>query len=484
MSRIAGRLIAIALVAGLAACAADRHDRGVSAGHPPPPRARNVILFIGDGMGISTVTAARIFDGQARGVDGESNVLPFETFPSVALVKTYNSNQQVPDSAGTASAMNTGVKTRAGVLGIGPRAHRGDCGEALANALPTLGEMAVADGKAVGIVTTARLTHATPAAIYAHSADRDWESDRAIPAAERTKGCLDIAAQLMRFPFDVALGGGAAQFRGKAMKGNRLDDNADLIADWQRRTGGIVVAAAAELAKPAPGDAPILGLFNASTMAYALDRTPASTEPTLAEMTSVAIDRLKTRKGGYYLMVEGANIDHGHHEGRAGYALTEAQQFFRAIEMALSKVNLSDTLVLVTADHSHTFTIGGWPTRNNPMLGLVVENDARGDPEDHPAKATDGQTFTTLGYYNGPGAVKALPRKVPETGPLARQQALVPTGDVFNDRTHLSETHGGEDVPLYATGRGASAVRGVIEQNRIFDIILGALGLRASGGAR
>ena len=93
--------------------------------------ARNVILFIGDGMGVTTVTAARIFDGQSKGMSGEENVLPFETFPNVALIKTYTANQMVADSAGSASAMNTGVKTRAGVIGIGPQAYRGRCEDAL-----------------------------------------------------------------------------------------------------------------------------------------------------------------------------------------------------------------------------------------------------------------------------------------------------------------------------------------------------------------
>ena len=95
---------------------------------PQPPAAgsiaRNVILFIGDGMGVSTVTAARIFDGQSLGLRGEEHTLIFETFPHVALVKTYNTNQQVPDSAGTATAMMTGMKTRAGVINIGPDAQR------------------------------------------------------------------------------------------------------------------------------------------------------------------------------------------------------------------------------------------------------------------------------------------------------------------------------------------------------------------------
>ena len=136
--------------------------------------ARNVILFIGDGMGVTTVTAARIFDGQSKGMLGEENVLPFETFPHVALIKTYAINQMVADSAATASAISTGVKTRAGVISIGPDAYRRTCEGALAHPLTTLSEIAEQKGKATGIVTTARITHATPAAMYAHSAERYW----------------------------------------------------------------------------------------------------------------------------------------------------------------------------------------------------------------------------------------------------------------------------------------------------------------------
>ena len=143
-----------------------------SADESPAPRARNVILFIGDGMGISTITAARIYAGQQRGLSGEEYILPFETFGNVALVKTYNTNAQVPDSAGTATAMHSGEKTRIGVLGIGEEAERGSCLDALANPLPLLGEEVKDRGLALGIVSTARITHATPASVYARSADR------------------------------------------------------------------------------------------------------------------------------------------------------------------------------------------------------------------------------------------------------------------------------------------------------------------------
>jgi alkaline phosphatase len=440
------------------------------------PRSKNVILFIGDGMGISTVTAARIFDGQSRGEPGEENLLSFERFPNLALVKTYNSNQQVPDSAGTASAMNTGVKTRAGMIGVASAAHRGDCNEAQAYILPTAAEQLASQGKAIGIVSTARLTHATPAAVYGHSPERDWEADSDIPEAERAAGCRDFAAQLVGFPFTVALGGGRAQFFGEDGGGKRLDASADLPAAWAARVDGHYAATNSEmLATPQDGK-PLFGLFSKSHMTYMLDRGSDSSEPTLSQMTAAAIDRLDDDPDGYFLMVEGGRIDHGHHEGRAAYALSETVEFAHAVQVALDKVDLSDTLILVTADHSHVFTIAGYPTRGNPILGLAMGNDDRGEPTGKPILATDGLPYTTLGYQNGPGATPGEARGAPSNDPRAPQQALVPTGDIFGGTHNLSETHGGEDVALYATGPGSARARGVIEQNEIFEIIMRAFG--------
>ena len=443
----------------------------------PPRPAKNVILFIGDGMGVSTVTAARIYDGQSRGEPGEENLLSFEHFPSLALVKTYNSNQQVPDSAGTATAINTGLKTRAGAIGVGPAAEIGNCTQGLANRLPTAAEILAQRGKAIGIVSTARITHATPAAVYAQVPDRDWENDVAIPVGERGKGCADIASQLTAFPFDVALGGGRREFFGKDKGGKRIDAKADIVAPWLKRTRGHYVTTGAEL-NAAPRDGkPLLGLFSASHMTYMLDRTTDTAEPTLSEMTGAAIDRLARDPDGFFLMVEGGRIDHGHHDGKAAYALSETQELARAVQVALGKVDLSNTLILVTADHSHVFTIAGYPTRGNPILGFAMGNDDRGNPTGKPIAALDGQPYTTLGYQNGPGVIASWPRPAPSNDTRAPQQALVPTGDTFNGTASLSETHGGEDVPLYATGAGGEYVRGVIEQNRIFAIIMSALGL-------
>ncbi|MFU7526904.1 alkaline phosphatase [Qipengyuania sp. ASV99] len=431
------------------------------------PRAKNVILFIGDGMGISTITAARIYAGQKLGMTGEEYVLPFENFEHVALVKTYNTNAQVPDSAGTATAMHSGEKTNIGVLGIGAAAGRGSCADALAHPLPLLGEEAKQRGLALGIVSTARLTHATPASVYARAADRNWESDTAIPEDQRGLGCDDIASQLVSADWDVALGGGLGAFFGSTMGGRRNEADANLPGAWAARTGGTYVTTSTELAA-APMDAPVLGLFSPSHMTYMAQREETSTEPTLTDMTAQAITRLSGDSDGFYLMVEGGRIDHAHHGGQAGLALEETVEFARAIQYAIDNTDPEETLIMVTADHSHVFTISGYPRRGNDILGLVVPPEDGGSEVAEVTRASDGKPYTTLGYANGPGSIAGqAERPVPETGVEARQQATVPLG---------SETHGGEDVALYANGPGADRARGVIEQNIIYDIIRRAFG--------
>ena len=466
-------ILAAAAALPLAACSpASYGQQGIASASAAPveaqePKAKNVILFIGDGMGVSTVTAARIYAGQKQGQSGEEYVLPFENFANVALVKTYNSNAQVPDSAGTASAMHTGVKTKIGVLGVGPDVRAGDCESGQANALPILGEQVTERGMALGIVSTARITHATPASVYARSPDRGWEADAWIPEDQRGKGCDDIASQLVNSTFDVALGGGTAAFFGADLGGRRIDADANLPVEWVQRTGGSFVSTSAELSA-APSDKPVFGLFSPSHMTYTVDRAEDSTEPTLTEMTQQAIGRLQGDPEGYYLMVESGRIDHGHHAGQAGYALEEAVEFANAVQYAIDNTDPAETLILVTADHSHVFTMSGYPRRGNDILGLVVPPEGGSEELAQATTATDGKPYTTLGYHNGPGAISNMAeRPVPDTGVQARQQAAIPTS---------SETHGGEDVALYGHGPGSERVRGVIEQNLIYDIIVNAFG--------
>ncbi len=462
----------------LAACV----ERGPAPEPEPAARkARNVILFIGDGMDVTTVTAARIFDGQSQGMSGEEHSLAFERFPNVALVKTYNTNQQVPDSAGTATAMLTGRKTRAGVISIGPEARRRNCADALSHPLRSIGEIAKERGAAVGFVTTARVTHATPAALYAHSPERDWEVDRLIPEADWERGCRDMAHQLVNFApgggLDVAMGGASMAFFGTERGGARRNPDDDLARDWL--SGGPkrrYVASAEQLDGLKPDDQ-VLGLFSRSHMTYVAELADDSSEPSLSQMTATAIDLMGGNDKGFFLLVEGGRIDHGHHEGKPGYALLETQEFNRAVQVALDKVDLAETLVLVTADHAHVFTMSGYPTRGNPILGLVFGNDKRGEPRSEPTRAGDGEPYTTLGYMNGPGAITELPRPAPQTGIGAVAQSLIPFANRNIDGTISNDdTHGGQDVALYGIGVGSERVRGVIEQNLIFDIMMNAFG--------
>ena len=178
--------------------------------------AKNIILFVGDGMGISTVTASRILEGQNRGETGEENMLSFDNFPATGLAKTYNTNAQTPDSAGTMTAIASGVKTKIGMINVNDNALRANCASSKENHVMTLIEMAESKGLSTGIVSTARLTHATPAATYAHTPERKWENDSKLTEEAVLNGCKDIASQFLSFNYgdgiDVAMGGGRREF--------------------------------------------------------------------------------------------------------------------------------------------------------------------------------------------------------------------------------------------------------------------------------
>ncbi len=463
-------------------------------------RARNVILFIGDGMGVSTVTAARILEGQLHGRPGEENRLSFEDFPYVALSQTYNSNQQTPDSAGTMSAIMTGEKTRAGVIAMNQSTRRNDCQSISGRALPTLLEQAELARKSTGIVTTARLTHATPAATYAHSPERNWEGDSEMPDKAKAGGCKDIAVQLIEFPHgdgpEVALGGGreyflpetAADPEDHTRKGLRRDGR-NLVNEWLASRGGAAYAwNKSQLdALDLVDTRHLLGLFAPSHMHYEADRDrDTAGEPSLTEMTRAAIEILQQNKRGYFLMVEAARIDHAHHAGNAYRALTDTIELSNAVAAARAMTSTRDTLIIVTADHSQVFTLAGYPTRGNPILGKVVSNDKHGEPKAKAELAADGRPYTTLGYQNGPGfafdeaLIQTDKRRKPDAGRGHDLTDVDTTDRRFHQQSLVplkSETHGGEDVAVYADGPGAYLLHGVIEQNVIYHIMREAMGL-------
>ncbi|MDI9239207.1 alkaline phosphatase [Lysobacter sp. LF1] len=467
-------------------------------------KAKNVILFIGDGMSLTTVAAARILDGQRKGGPGENNRLSWEYFPSTALSKTYNTDSQTPDSAGTMSAMATGVKTRAGVLSIGQQAMRKDCAAAQSVPMLTLWELAASRGFATGVVTTTRVTHATPGATFTHVPERNWENDTELSDEAKADGCIDIARQLVETPFgngpDVLMGGGRKNFMPVSERdpeyddkvGERLDGR-DLIAQWkQRHPAGTYVWNAQQLAD-APAEGPLLGLFEPDHMQFSQDRPQdGAGEPTLAEMTRAAIARLQRNDKGFVLLVEGGRIDHAHHYGNAYRALTDTIALSEAVQAAADATSAQDTLILVTADHSHTLSFVGYPRRGNPILDKVRGSSGEDDGDGSYALDQLGLPYTTLNYSNGPGFVGASAQQpegpkrfqhtvsgvqIPKNGrpdlrnvntqdPDYLQEALVPTA---------AESHGGDDVGIWARGPGSDAVRGSVEQNTIFHFLLQAM---------
>ncbi|AXK72441.1 alkaline phosphatase [Lysobacter sp. TY2-98] len=472
--------------------------RGAMGGH-----AKNVIVFLGDGMSLTTVAAARILEGQRNGHPGEENRLSWEDFPYTALSKTYNTDSQTPDSAGTMSAIATGVKTRIGVISVGPEVPRGNCEQAKLHPTTTLWELAASQGMDVGIVTSTRVTHATPAATFTHVPDRNWEVDEEMPEEARAAGCIDIARQLVESPLadrvKVLMGGGRSNFMPAADEdpeygdkhGLRLDGR-DLIGEWRaKHPGGAYVWNAKQLAD-APAAAPLLGLFDPSHMHYVADRdTDKGGEPDLATMTRAAISRLSRSGTGYVLLVEGGRIDHANHEGNAYRALTETVAFSDAVRAAMQATSADDTLILVTADHSHTLSFVGYPQRGNPILGKVKGSSGEGDGKTEYALDATGRPYTTLNYSNGPGYTGATDQqpegtkhyphlvsgareagkgrpdltRVDTTDKDYMQEALVPMA---------SETHGGDDVGIWARGPGSEAVRGSLEENSIFHVLLQA----------
>ncbi|XP_056614201.1 intestinal-type alkaline phosphatase [Triplophysa dalaica] len=428
---------------------------------PNMHRAKNLILFLGDGMGISTVTAARIMKGQMKGETGEETSLAMDMFPHLALSKTYNVDQQMPDSAATATAYLCGVKANYGTLGLSAASRRNDCSTIKGNEVTSVLHRAKMAGKSVGIVSTARVQHASPAGSYSHSADRDWYSDNELTADAVAGGCRDIAFQLINnTDINVILGGGRQYMFPKEVNdpeystftGSRLDKT-NLVEEWlKNRKNAKYVWNKAEFddVKEAKTDY-LMGLFEPKDTRYELERDPKM-DPSLTEMTEKAIKILRKNPKGFYLFVEdNGRIDHGHHAGQAKYALTEAVEFDRAIARAAELTSELDTMTVVTADHSHVFSFGGYSYRGNPVLGTSYK------------KAEDGKRFTTTYYGNGPGYQIVNDTRPDMNDTISgndnyRQQAAVPLD---------SETHGSEDVAIFAKGPMAHLFHGVQEQSYI-----------------
>ncbi|NXV07625.1 PPBI phosphatase, partial [Cettia cetti] len=469
--------------------------------------AKNLILFLGDGFGMPTITATRILKGQQQGKLGPETPLALDAFPYVALSKTYNVDRQVPDSAGTATAYLCGVKGNYQTVGLSAAARHSQCKTTAGNEVISVLERARKAGKAVGIVTTTRVQHASPSGTYAHVVNRDWYADASMPQEARLQGCKDIAWQLVHnVDINVILGGGRKymtpvgtpdpEYPANSKQNGIREDGKNLIDIWLEARPGAryvwnkteMLAAAANpsvnylmgnkrpLCQDPTGAGtqalmlspthPLTGLFEPGDTKYNLVRN-TTLDPSLTEMMEAAITILSRNPKGFYLFVEDklglvplgpvrggcGRIDHGHHDGAAHKALTEAVEFDRAIERAGALTDEAETLTVVTADHSHVFSFGGYTLRGSSIFGLA------------PKTAMDGKNYTSILYGNGPGYPGSVrPNVDSET---AMDFEYLPQAAVPLD----SETHGGEDVAILAKGPMAHLFHGVQEQTYVAHVM-------------
>ena len=418
----------------------------VTAAAAAPPSAsreprRSAVLFIGDGMGPAYVTATRL----ARG--GSAGGLHLDDLPYTALVRTYAADGPVTDSAAAATAMACGAKTVNGVLGQDRTAvYRTKDGAKL----EPIAIWAARRGMTVGVVTTARVTHATPAAFYASDNDRDHE--RAIARAA-------IAS-----PLDLLLGGGREFFlpgpKVADDPGWAASDGEDLRAAARGR-GWTVVETAADLRAVASlRGKKILGLFAGSHLPFEAEgraapgETPAAPgriRPTIVEMTGWALGVLKARGRPFFLMVEGGRIDHAGHANWARTLVDETAAFDEAVGTAVSLLDPKTTLVLVTADHeTGGLAINGYPEEKDGIWSTVRPQEGE-------------KPYPVLTFTSGPGARQAT------QGPLGPDDAR-PSGFVLTDAAHT-----GVDVALYGWGVGAEQVHGTLDNTAIYTILRATL---------
>ncbi|XP_013104727.2 alkaline phosphatase [Stomoxys calcitrans] len=442
-------------------------------------RAKNVILFVGDGMGPNTVTAARIMGFKEEGL------MSWEKFPDMGLLKTYCANKQVPDSFSTATALFSGIKINYETGGVDSSVSLGNCSASLNHEhhVQSILKLAQDDGKLTGFVTTTRVTHATPAALYAHTPDRRWECEKTMPATAIGEGCRDIARQLIEDPtgqkINVIMGGGR-QMLVSNVTGSLADpidtwscksaDGRNLIKEWAsvkkaNNEAFVVAQNTGELeAIDAENTDYVLGIFANGHLMYDFERdTSAKGMPSLKQMTLKALEVLRSKNQGFLLVVEGGMIDQAHHRGTARKALNEVLAFNEAINATINALgrDLKDTLVIVTADHSHTLSINGHAARGTDILGVAGNSKTEGTPY---TILTYGTTYQ--GFQADENGMRVDPTLHDTTDWEYTQQGAINTDENY---------HGGSDVTIHATGAMSYLFHGVHEQSYVAHAISYAL---------
>ncbi len=464
-------------------------------------RAKNVILLIGDGMGQTHVDATRIRYYSAAGR------LNMERLPALGAVKTYaveegsDKPELVTDSAASATAWSSGVKTYNNALGKDTRG----------NVVATIMERAKAAGFRTGNVSTAEITDATPAAQFSHVSARACQGpDFSAAACVRPSGQgaddVVIAEQIARNnTADVILGGGLSRFE--------PDDAAVMRANGYKVLGSFgdpalavqtaasqQVATRADLAAVSGKTRKVIGLFNRGnlTVERYKEANPGSVqadEPSLVDMTNKAIQLLSARKNsgrsnpGFFLQVEGALIDKRSHANDAAQTLRENKEFDDAVAAAVSfAARDRNTLVIVTADHECAgFNIIGKGTFTNaeatsPPSNVDAGNTANNSGPSRPSAGALDPSRST-GPINGAGAANPV-NFAPATFRTPDDPAGVADGstDASLWLSYLSGNHTGADVPIYATGPGSDGFDRTIDNTDIYQLMTKALKLKGAGG--
>ncbi|MCZ7465619.1 alkaline phosphatase [Rhizobium rhizogenes] len=463
-------------------------------GTPAQAKAKNVIFLIADGLSVAHRTAARIM---SKGMtEGKANGrLNMDDVPPVAFIGTSATDAVATDSANTMSAYMTGHKTAVNAIGVyadrTPASLDDPKVETLAEALRRQTK------KSIGIISTAELQDATPAAVVAHTRKR---GDKA-----------DINGMLFDVKPDVLLGGGSAYFLPQATAGSKRKDDKDYIALF-KEAGYTLATSKAELATAAgTNTGKILGLFHTGNMDTTLDREflkkgttgKFPDQPGLVEMTKVALDNLSKNPEGFFLMVEAANVDKMSHPLDWDRAVVDTIEFDKAIGVAREfAAKNPDTLIIVTGDHTHGVSIIGTVDDDKPgtdmreKVGTYAEagfpNYEDKDGDGYPDKV-DVSRRLFLNANNGPDHYETFRPKL--DGPfapaiqnekkeyIANEQykdvpgAVLVTGII--PKSSDSGVHAVDDVVLQAEGPGAEGFRGYMEQSDVYKGLAEAFALGA-----
>ncbi|MDQ0509178.1 alkaline phosphatase [Ancylobacter amanitiformis] len=461
-------------------------------GTPATAKAKNVIFFLGDGLSVAHRTGARLM---SKGMtEGKANGrLNLDDIPPVAFIGTSATNSVATDSANTMSAYMTGHKTAVNAIGVYADRTKDSLDD------PRVENIAEAlrrtTGKSIGIVSNTEIEDATPAAVVSHTRLR---ADKA-----------DIVGMMFEVKPDVILGGGSAYFLPKTTPGSKRKDEKDYIALF-RDQGYTLATDKAELASAAgTNTGKILGLFNTGNMDTTLDRdflkkgtvSKFPNQPGLVDMTKVALGQLSKNPEGFFLMVEGGNVDKMSHPMDWDRALVETIEFDKAIGLAVEFAKTHpDTLIVVTGDHTHGVSIIGTVDDNKPgpemreKVGVYADagfpnyTDENGDG--YPDRVDVSRRLAVFSsnfpdYYetfrpkmNGPFEPAVQNEKKEYVANEAYKDvpgAVLRIGNL--PRSSDTAVHAVDDVVLQATGPGADGFKGYMEQSDVYRVLVDALAI-------